>query len=487
MKIHTSNLGPDFEKVVRDAIHAIQPVADSGVAVAVIQKGQLAYAGGFGFRDRAASAPVDADTLFAIGSATKAFTSMAVMMHVEAGQLSLDTPVRQYLPDFKMKDPRATREMTLKDILSHRTGLPRHDALWYIGPFSRSQLLYRLRYLQPFPRLQGQPPSFRNLFLYNNIMYMVAGHLLEILFGVSYESIIKTRILDPLGMTATSFSLASLTGAGNYAKGYEKATELPLKDFANVGPAGEINSSVLDMAKWIELFLRKGLASKGAPLISSTLLTQMYTPLSNPGDGSTYGLGWNICKVQVAGQNATPDKLLVFHTGDADGNSAYVSFMPNDGLGVVVLTNQQCTDDLIDIWPDRIAAAIYGNLLGGALTGLPTPVASPAPPALPAGPELDSPDDYTGIFSNPGYGDLVVNRAGDDLAISYYGLTWPLEPVKGDDFQFHVHGFGTIFPVFVIFKRHSRGAIQSLTATLVRPPIPAVSFVKRGASASSTT
>ncbi|HJZ19482.1 MAG TPA: serine hydrolase domain-containing protein, partial [Bradyrhizobium sp.] len=91
MKIHTSSLGPDFEKVVADAIHAIQPVADSGVAVAVIQKGQLAYAGGFGFRDRAASAPVDANTLFAIGSATKAFTSMAVLMHVEAGQLSLDT------------------------------------------------------------------------------------------------------------------------------------------------------------------------------------------------------------------------------------------------------------------------------------------------------------------------------------------------------------------------------------------------------------
>jgi CubicO group peptidase (beta-lactamase class C family) len=487
MKIHTSTLGPDFEKVVRDAIHQIQPVADSGVAIGVIQSGQLAYAGGFGFRDRAASAPVDANTLFAIGSATKAFTSMAVLMHVEAGQLSLDTPIKQLLPDFQMKDPQATSAITLKDILCHLTGLPRHDALWYIGPFSRSQLLYRLRYLQPFPQLPGQPPPFRNLFLYNNIMYMVAGHLLEILFGVSYESIIKTRILDPLGMTATSFSLASLTGANNYAKGYEKAVELPLKDFANIGPAGEINSNVLDMARWIELFLRNGLTSNGAPLISAALLTQMYTTLSNPGDGSTYGLGWNICKVQVTGENPTQDKLLVFHTGDADGNAAYVSFMPAEGLGVVVLTNQQCTNDLIDIWPDEIAAKIYGYLLGGALTGLPAPAASPAPPALPVGPQPAAPGDYTGIFSDGGYGDLVVERTGNGLQISYYQSTWPLEPVQGDDFQFHVHGFGTIFPVVVIFTRGSTGAIESLTATLVRPPVPPVCFVKRGPLASSTT
>src|SRR3984957_9104285 len=460
MKIHI----PDFEKVLRDAIHQIQPVADSGVAVAVIQSGQLAYAGGFGFRDRAASAPVDANTLFAIGSATKAFTSMAVMMHVEAGQLSLDTPIKQLLPDFEMKDPQATGAMTLKDILCHLTGLPRHDALWYIGPFSRSQLLYRLRYLEPFPQLPGQPPPFRNLFLYNNI--------------------IKTRILDPLGMTATSFSLASLTGARNYAKGYEKATELPLKDFANIGPAGEVNSSALDMAKWIELFLRNGLTSNGAPLVSPASLAQMYTTLSNPGDGSTYGLGWNICKVQVTGQNPPEDKLLVFHTGDADGYAAYVSFMPDDGLGVVVLTNQHCTDNLIDTWPDQIAAKIYGYLLGGALTGLPVPVASPAPPALPVGLAPAAPGDYTGIFSDGGYGDFVVERAGNGLQISYYQSTWPLEPVQGDDFQFHVHGFGSIFRLFVIFTRGSTAAIESLTATLVRPPVPAVCFVKRGRPAS---
>src|SRR3954468_23145870 len=128
MKIHMSKLDPGFKNVVRDIIHDIQPVADSGVAVAVLQNGQLAFAGGFGFRDRATSAPVDADTIFAIGSATKAFTSMAVSMFVEAGELSLDEPIKQLFPGFQMKDAQATSEMTLKDVLCHRTGLPRHDA-----------------------------------------------------------------------------------------------------------------------------------------------------------------------------------------------------------------------------------------------------------------------------------------------------------------------------------------------------------------------
>jgi hypothetical protein len=146
---------------------------------------------------------------------------------------------------------------------------------------------------------------------------------------------------------------------------------------------------------------------------------------------------------------------------------------------VVVLTNQHCTDNLIDTWPDQIAAKIYGYLLGGALTGLPVPVASPAPPALPVGPTPVSPDDYTGMFSDPGYGDFVVCRAGNGLEIGYYSFTWPLEPVITDVFQFHVLGFGTIFPVFVIFTRDSTGAIESFTATLVRPPVPAVPFVKR--------
>jgi CubicO group peptidase (beta-lactamase class C family) len=489
MKIYYSNLGPDFPKIVKDAIEHLQPVEDAGVAVAVVKNGQLSFAAGFGLRDRSAAAKVDAETRFAVGSATKAFTSMAISMYVEEGRISLDVPIKQLLPDFQMKDPQAASQTTLRDILCHRSGLAPHNSLWYLGPFTRSQLLYRLRYLEPFPVPGGT--AFRTMFLYNNIMYMVAGHLLEILFGVSYEDILETRILGPLGMTATSLSLADLTGSTNYAKGYEKADELPLKNFANIGPAAEINSNVLDMAKWVQLFLRRGLSSNGSVLISEASLEQMYTALIGTGDaGTSYGLGWTIGTVQSNQQN----KRIIFHTGDADGNSAYVSFMPDDGLGVIVLTNQHCTQDMVDKWPDKVARSIYEHLLQGQVTGqliLPRRAGLPvgasadaahaAPVAAPAvAPALASPGDYTGMFSNPGYGDLVVSRSGNSLNVSYYGLTWPLQPLSDTVFRFDVMAFGTDFPVFVKFVRGNTGSIDSFAASLVvQPAVLWIPFLKR--------
>ena len=181
MKIHTSCLGSNFEKIVSDAIQAHQPIADTGVAVAVIKNGQLAYAAGFGFRDRATSARVDAGTCFAIGSATKAFTSMAVSMWVDQNKLSLDTPINHYLTDFQLEDAQATQQATLTDVLSHQTGLAPHNCLWYLGPFTRAGLYYRLRYLQP-------AVPFRSQFVYNNLMYMLAGYLLETVSGTQLRA-----------------------------------------------------------------------------------------------------------------------------------------------------------------------------------------------------------------------------------------------------------------------------------------------------------
>ena len=492
MIIHCSNLGPDFEKIVQDAIQNLQPVADAGVAVAVVKDGQLAFAAGFGLRDRASGAEVDASTCFAIGSATKAFTSMAISMHVEQNKLCFDTPIQQLFPEFRMDDPQASSEATLVDVLCHRTGLAPHNCLWYLGPFTRSQLLYRLRYLDPVPVPGGT--AFRTKFVYNNIMYMVAGHLLEILLGTDYETIIKTRILQPLDMTETSFTLADLTRGSNFAKGYEKADPLPLKDFTNVGPAAEINSNVLDMTKWVQLFLRKGFSSNGSVLLSKPALERMYVPLICTHDGTqtSYGLGWTIGTIQSGGQ----DKRLVFHTGDADGYSAYVSFMPDDGLGVVVLTNQHCTPGMVNHWPDLIARDIYDHLLHDKLTGqinLP-PRASPATAsrgavdshvaalagAAAVAPLVATPGDYTGMFSNPGYGDMVVSRSGSDLTISYYGFTWPLQPVADKVFRFDVAAFGTDFPVFVKFIPDDAGSLTSFAATLVvDPSVLWIPFAKR--------
>ena len=489
MKINFSKLGEDFEQIVKRAIDAHQPVADTGVAVAVLKYGELAYAGGFGFSDRAVRAPVDANTCFAIGSATKAFTSLAVSIYDEEGKISLNTPISQFFPDFKLLDPIATRDATLIDLLCHRTGLAPHNCLWYLGPFTRAQLLYRLRYLQP-------GAAFRGAYIYNNLMYMAAGQLLEAVIGLSYEEIIRTRILNTLGMTATNLSFSDLTRNPNHALGYELGNELALKDFTNIGPAAEINSTAIDMAKWVALFLMHGAAGNGSIVLGQAAIQRLYQPLTDPGDGTKYGLGWNIGSATLATPGGPQQKPLIFHTGDPEGGSAYVSFMPDDGLGVVVLTNQHCTDNLIDKWPDKVATDIYDHLLNQKLTGLlalpkcgpsgnlSLPSAPPAPdpaPAARAAPAAAAPADITGMFSNSGYGDLVVSGVGSSLYISYYGNSWQLMPLVGLQFLFKVPAFGTIFPVLVVFAKDAgSGAITGLSAQLVLRPNPImIPFTKR--------
>jgi CubicO group peptidase (beta-lactamase class C family) len=490
MKIHTSTLGPNFEKIVADAIKAHQPIADTGVSIAVVQNGQLAFAAGTGFRDRSASTQVDAETVFAGGSITKAFTAMAVMMAVAKGQFTLDQPIKQILPDFLLKDPTATAQATLLDLLCHRTGLAPHNCLWYLGPFTRSGLYCRLPYLD-------FAAPFRSTFIYNNLMYMVAGHLLETIADVSYEEIIRSSILEPLGMASTSLMFAELTGRPDHALGYENAGSLALKDFTNIGPAAEINSTAHDMANWVQVFLNKGLSANGAALLSPPAMQQLYAPVISTGDGTMYGLGWNISSIKANGA----DKTLVFHTGDPVGGSAYMSFMPDNGLGVVLLTNQQCTDALVGIWPDKAALDIYDYLLNGANTGkvvapkrslahglgmaaasaaaktppAPPAAATPATPAPSINPAL-----YTGMYHNDGYGEFVISRSGDNLSISYYELSWTLQPISATQMVFVVPAFGTQFPVPVFFTLGDTGAATGFSAPLVLQPHPIlISFVKR--------
>jgi hypothetical protein len=220
-------------------------------------------------------------------------------------------------------------------------------------------------------------------------------------------------------------------------------------------------------------------------VIGQTALELMYSPFTIPDDGTdtAYGLGWTIGKIHE-------NKRLIFHTGDPVGQSAYVSFMPDDGLGVVVLTNQHCTPQMVNHWPDLVARDIYDHLLNDQLTGklsLPKRVAPSGlgmagvpPVALPPLPAV-SPiapaalGDYTGMFSNPGYGDFVVSRSGNSLNISYYGLSWPLLPASDTLFWVLVSAFGTTFPVRVVFAADK----SSFAATLVLHPQIAVPFVKR--------
>ena len=361
-KLETDHL---LAKIISNAIDDFQPIANSGIALAVIKNKKLHYVGAFGLRDRRRSAKVHPDTFFPIGSATKAFTSMIVSLFAQEGKVALDQPIKNYLPDFNMKDGQVSNELDLEELLSQRTGLPRHDALWYLGPFTRAQLFYRLQYLDPVPG------AYRGQFQYNNIMYMVAGYLLEALSGRNWEDLVKTRIFDKLKMPGSNFSIRDLTNKSDYAKPYEKNEELPIRDFSNIGPAAEINSNVLELANWVLLFLNGGKTPEGNEIIKQSYLEKMYHDYVNVGSGVGYGLGWCLFKIE--------NKRFIYHPGDADGYTAYVSFLPDDGIGVIALTNQHCTSDLIGRWPDKVVARIYDYLLNKRVTGQ---IILPAPPEL---------------------------------------------------------------------------------------------------------
>jgi CubicO group peptidase (beta-lactamase class C family) len=328
-----------IERAFAESVRRHETVPDSGIAVAVLKDRKLFYSGALGLRDRAASAPVTVDTLFPIGSSTKPFTSMALAMLAERKSVELGIPVRQYLTDFFMQDQGAQANITLEDILSHRTGLPRHDALWYFAPFNRIELVHRLRYLDP-SALPGH--GFRRAFEYNNMTYSVAAYVVEAVTGERWDSFVKTNILNPLQMQWTSLALADLMHVSNRAKAYLGDKELPPLDFDNIGPAGAINSNVRDLAGWVSLHLNRGITPAGVKIVDPASLDKMYERYIDvdPKHGVTYGLGWFVVRNQ--------GKRLVHHGGNGLGYTALVSLMPDDGIGMAADERPAAPDNPFD-------------------------------------------------------------------------------------------------------------------------------------------
>jgi CubicO group peptidase (beta-lactamase class C family) len=498
-----------LEQAIAAAIQRrYQPITDVGIAVAVLQDRKLLYAGGFGLRDRGSAEKVEPATMFAVGSATKAFTSMALSMLAEQGTIRLDVPVNRYLRDFAMQDADAQAEMTLEDILSHRTGLPRHDALWYLTPFTRAQLYHRLRYLDPNTK---PGTGFRRSWEYNSMTYSVAAFALEAVTGQSWEGFVKARILNPLGMAKTNFTIKAFQAEPNHAKGYFRKMlspqppmmiEMPLKDFDNIAPAAAINSNVLEMAEWVRLHLSHGVTADGTRLIDRASLEKMYVGYVAIPSGGQSGLGWAVESLQ--------GKRLVSHTGIPDGYFAYVSFMPDDGLGLVVLTNQN-HDFVPPGLPVLLAGDIYAYLLqassdatrsvAAAAAALPAQTeqsgadqqvaaaqpsdAASAEPAAPVRGYTGLPSDYAGLFSHPGYGDISITVRGGTPYMSYYQAPWPLQKVTVGTVQgvpdlfavpFHAFGYDRFVPV--TFNRNAIGEVDKLTFPLEKEVKP-IQFIKR--------
>lgn len=312
-----------------------------GMAMAVVKDDSVVYMRGFGTRTVGRDEPVDAHTSFAIASTTKAFTATAIAMLVDEGRVRWDDPVSMHIPGFSVAaDPGLASALTVRDLLSHRTGLPTADLLWYASGSSSEDILRRLRYVRPFA-------SPRTRYQYNNNAYMLAGMVVQHASGMPWAEFVRTRILQPLGMDETLTGFAGLDARGNVATPHLEVrdTVRPIRylDFDNIGPAGSINSSVHDMAKWIRAQLAGGWAPGGS-LVSERQHQEMLTPqflipqaqfypaarLARP-NFTAYGLGWFLQDYR--------GRKVAMHTGSIDGMSALLALVPEERLGMVVYLN----------------------------------------------------------------------------------------------------------------------------------------------------
>lgn len=426
-----------------------------GLALAVIQGGQVVCLEGYGLSDTAQSLPVSAQTLFPIASCTKAFTVMALGMLVDAGKLAWDQPVSSYLPAFRLWDPYTTQQVTLRDLLTHRTGLPGHDMLWYATWFDRQELFNRLRYLEPTCDL-------RTTFQYQNLMYVVAGMMVEEIAGCSWQQFIQKRILDPLEMDRTIFSTRDMQQSPDYAQPYRyragSISKLPLheingEDYPLSGAGGMI-SCAGDMAKWLQFLLNSGKVKTQA-LICEETLQSMFTPhifmddpASRHGFGyefSSYGLGW--------GMRSHKGRFLVEHDGMVDGYTVLASLMPREGLGIMALSNSDAYLNPVpeNQVPNIISYTLYDQMLGLRATdwnqlmlavrddrqqvvqaGQALPDAGSKTHLQPAHP-IES---YLGEFVHPGYGRVSIQKDGDQLRMAInHKLELPMLPIAFDIFE----------------------------------------------------
>ncbi len=314
-----------------------------GMAIAIVKEDRIVLAKGYGVKKLGDPAPVNERTLFAIGSSSKAFTAASVAMLVDEGKIKWDDPVTKYLPGFELYDPYVTRELKVRDLLSHRSGLERGDFLWYGSEYDRDEILRRTRYLKP-------TWSLRSTFGYQNLMFLAAGQLIAKVSGKSWDEFIRQRIFAPLTMTSSNTSVKDFKNAENvatpHAKIEEKVELIPWRNIDNIAPAGSINSNVVEMAQWVRFQLGQGEYQKQR-LLSSGAATEMQTsqtviraepPFSlfyPEAHFLNYGLGWFLHDYK--------GRKVVEHGGAIDGMRAQVAMLPEEKLGVVILTNMHGT------------------------------------------------------------------------------------------------------------------------------------------------
>ncbi len=422
-----------------------------GVAVGVVAKDKLVFAKGYGYRDYGQRLPMTANTLFEIASNTKLFTAIAVGMLVEEGKLEWDKPVRRYVPAVRFYNDELNNTVTIRDMLAHRTGVTRHDMIFYRSDLTRRELFERLKYLEPEEPL-------RQTFLYNNLMYTASGYIIELLTQQTWEDFVRERILQPLGMNNTVFSVEEMKKQGDHSVAYKEqrdSTELiqiphhEEQAWAGIGPGGSLVSNVQEMSRWLIALMNDGkyqdkqvippqvLKATLKPSIAVTnhLLENLgYKELLSP----VYGIGRYLSSYR--------GHFLTYHGGDSGGCFSQVSCMPYDQVGVIVfvigghcgslpdiITYNLC-ERLLDLdqtpWSERYLELRRKSKDAGkearAKTG-----GDRVPDTKPS----HTLADYVGEYEHPAYGILKIGVDDEELQFDFHRIQLPLSHYHYDRFD----------------------------------------------------
>ena len=457
-----------------------------GLAMSVVYKDKVIYTKGYGYRDREKKLPVEANTVFPIASNTKLFTATVASILHHDGKLSLDKPVKNYLPSLNFSTDELNAKVTIRDMLSHRTGLPRYDAIWVNAAFTRKEMIEKISYMKP-------QLGFREGYIYNNMMFVATGSAMEEVTGKTWETLVREKIFQPLQMSTSYFTNAEMKNNGNYALAYflPDSTEnlLPKKyegQCEALGPAGTIKTTAADMANWMIAQLNdgkfKGQQAIPSKAISETMIpnnisdkTGKYDELSN----TIYCMGRNIYTYK--GHKAAS------HGGAIDGFYSFVTLFPKDSLGIFVVVNAShgrplsnfvpldVFDRLMNIprtsWGQRHMKDYKEALVQekkSADSVKATQVKNTAPShAL---------KDYAGTYNHSTYGDIKIELVNDKLFFVFRSQRSALHHFHYD--QFSTDEKGTDTPDFILnFLISTKGEVDKISIRPLGDPL--TEFVKK--------
>lgn len=432
-----------IDKIMADALKYFEA---PGASIAIVKGGKVLYTKGYGLRSVDKPDPVTADTAFAIGSSTKAFTAAAVGTLVDEGKMSWDDPVSKYVPGFRLSDPVANQSVTIRDCLSHRTGLVRHDQLWFATGWNRDEIIRRVA---------SVPLSYpiRTRFEYQNIMFLAAGMAAGNAAGSSWEDVVQKRLLTPLGMSTATLSTTAIEATKDHAtphtKRDNKIVTIPWRNIDNIAPAGSINASARDLTSWMLLNLQQG-TFDGKRILSPATVREIQMPqmvvrlegrwkIFFPEPEVTqlsYGFGWFIASYRGL--------KFVGHGGTIDGFRAQVGLVPSEGIGVAVLTNLNGTQlpeavvwNVVD-YLTGLEKRDWNTRIGDAAKQLQTDSERAGEARLArrvpnTHPSLDL-SAYEGDYSDDGYGPLTISMDNGHLMLRWAKQSAALEHFNYDTF-----------------------------------------------------